>query len=121
VRQALEAARLDPPDDFLTQQGWVLIALQNAFYQLLHAATLEDGVIDTVMRGGDTDTTAAVAGALLGAVHGRTPRPKRWEEAILACRPEPGNPRTRHPRPPEFWPNDVPELAEKLLLAGCGK
>jgi ADP-ribosylglycohydrolase len=117
VRQALDAARLAPPADFMTQQGWVLIALQNAFYQLLHAATLEEGVIETVMSGGDTDTTAAIAGALLGAVHGRGAIPGRWEEAILACRSEHGNRRTRHPRPAEFWPNDAPELAEKLLRA----
>jgi ADP-ribosylglycohydrolase len=57
--------------------GWVLIALQNAFWQLLHAATLEEGVIDTISRGGDTDTTAAIAGALLGAVHGRQAIPPR--------------------------------------------
>ena len=30
--------------------GWILIALQNAFYQLLHAPSLEEGVVDTVMR-----------------------------------------------------------------------
>jgi hypothetical protein len=27
--------------------------------------------VETVMRGGDTDTNAAICGALLGAVHGR--------------------------------------------------
>ena len=119
VRSTLEAAFHTPPDDYLTQQGWVLIALQNAFYQLLHAPTMEAGVTDTVMRGGDTDTTAAIAGALLGAVHGRAAVPARWVEAILSCRPEKGNPRTRHPRPPEFWPSDALELAESLLRAGC--
>jgi ADP-ribosylglycohydrolase len=118
VRAVLEAARHAPPDDYLTQQGWVLIALQNAFYQLLHAPGLEAGVIDTVMRGGDTDTTAAITGALLGAVHGRAAVPARWVEAIVSCRPEKGNPRTRRPRPPEFWPNDALELAEALLRAG---
>ena len=50
--------------------GWVKIAFQNAFYQLTHAADLEEGVVDTVMRGGDTDTNAAIAGGLLGAVYG---------------------------------------------------
>ena len=32
--------------------GWVLIALQNSFYQLLHAPNLEEGVVATVMSGG---------------------------------------------------------------------
>ena len=54
--KALEDARSAPPDDYVTQMGWVLIALQNAFWQLLHAPSLEEGVIDTVRRGGDTDT-----------------------------------------------------------------
>jgi ADP-ribosyl-[dinitrogen reductase] hydrolase len=52
--------------DYIRQQGWVLIAL----WQLLHAPSLEEEVVDTVMRGGDTDTNAAIAGALLGAVYG---------------------------------------------------
>ena len=53
-----------PPADFQKHQGWMFIALQNAFYQLLHARNLAEGVIDTVKRGGDTDTNAAIAGAL---------------------------------------------------------
>jgi ADP-ribosylglycohydrolase len=117
VRRALEAARVGPPPDFITLQGSVLIALQNAFYQLLHASSLEEGVIDTVMRGGDTDTTAAICGALLGAVHGREGVPGRWRRAILSCRPlrDSG---TSHPQPPEFWPVDALELAEALLVVG---
>ncbi len=118
VRLALVDARHTPPtvyDD--GKQGWVLIAFQNAFYQLLHAPSLEEGVIDTVMRGGDTDTNGAIAGALLGAVHGRDAVPTRWLMPILACRPLPKT-RTAHPRPVEFWPVDVLELAEALLIAG---
>ncbi len=117
VRRALEEARHAPPADFYSQMGWVLIALQNAFYQLLHAPSLEEGVVDTVMRGGDTDTTAAIAGALLGAVHGREAVPARQRLALLSCRPLPGAP-TRHPQPPEFWPVDALELAEALLVRG---
>jgi ADP-ribosylglycohydrolase/fructose-1,6-bisphosphatase/inositol monophosphatase family enzyme len=117
VRAVLEAARLGPPIDYQTNQGYVLIALQNAFYQLLHARGLEDGIIDTVMRGGDTDTTAAIAGALLGTVYGRQALPERWLRNLLSCRPLPGTP-TTHPRTPEYWPVDALELAEVLLCAG---
>jgi ADP-ribosylglycohydrolase/fructose-1,6-bisphosphatase/inositol monophosphatase family enzyme len=117
VRQALEAARLGPPADYTSQMGWVLIALQNAFFQLLHAASLEEGVVDTVMRGGDTDTNGAIAGALLGAVHGRQALPPRWLHALLSCRPLPGTP-TRHPQPQEFGPVDALEMAEGLLAVG---
>jgi ADP-ribosylglycohydrolase/fructose-1,6-bisphosphatase/inositol monophosphatase family enzyme len=117
VRQALEDARLGPPGDYVAQMGWVLIALQNAFYQLLHAPGLEEGVVDTVMRGGDTDTTAAIAGALLGAVHGRRAMPARWLRALLSCRTL-LNAGTAHPQPPHLWPVDALELAEALVCAG---
>jgi ADP-ribosylglycohydrolase len=117
VRKAMEAARHSAPADYVTQMGWVLIALQNAFYQLLHASSLEEGIADTIGRGGDTDTTAAIAGALLGAVHGRDAVPARWVEALRACRPDESS-GTRHPMPPEFWPADVLEVAEALLTAG---
>jgi ADP-ribosylglycohydrolase/fructose-1,6-bisphosphatase/inositol monophosphatase family enzyme len=117
VREALQAARGRPPDGYVLRQGWVLVALQNAFYQLLHAKTLEEGVVATVMAGGDTGTTAAVAGALLGAVQGREAIPARWRRCLRACRALDGTP-TLHPRAQEFWPVDALELAECLLLAG---
>ena len=74
-------------------------------------------MVDTVMHGGDTDTNAAIAGALLGAVHGRRGVPDRWVRTLLCCRPLPGTP-THHPQPPEFWPVDALQLAEALLWAG---
>ncbi len=118
VREALRAAAQQPPDDYLTQQGWVLIALQNAMYQLLHAPSLEAALVETVMSGGDTDTNAAICGALLGAVYGLKAVPDRWVRTITQCRPDRSNPRCRHPRPPEYWPADALELAEQLLRAG---
>lgn len=115
VLQALENARHAAPSDYYTQMGWVLIALQNAFYQLLHAPSLEEGVIDTVMRGGDTDTNGAIAGALLGAVYGRQAIPSRWLHVLLSCCPLLQS-ATQHPRPCEFWPVDALVLAEALLF-----
>jgi ADP-ribosyl-[dinitrogen reductase] hydrolase len=117
VVDALREAKERPPEDYLTHEGWVLIALQNAFYQLLHAPSLEEGVVQTVMAGGDTDTNAAIAGALLGAVRGRQAIPRQWLGSILSCRPLP-NSNTRHPRPIEFWPVDILRLAERLLVLG---
>ena len=76
VVRALEAAEHAPPTDFMTQQGWVLIALQNAFFRLLHAPNLEEAVVATVRAGGDTDTNAAICGALVGAVYGREAVPR---------------------------------------------
>lgn len=118
VLNAIHAAADGPPDSFMSQMGWVLIAFQNALYQLLHAPNLENGVIDTVMRGGDTDTNAAIAGALLGAVYGRDAVPRQWQDSILECRPKQGLANVHQPRPECFWPVDVLDLARSLADIG---
>lgn len=115
LRRALAEAADRPPADYLTQAGWVLVALQNAVWQLLHAESLEAGLVDTVARGGDTDTNAAIAGALLGAVHGLGAVPARWRLAVLSCRPLAGLPSVHRPRPRACWPVDALVLAERLL------
>jgi ADP-ribosylglycohydrolase len=108
------AAKGIAPTDYFTHQGWVLVALQNAFW-CLHTLELEEALVQTVGRGGDTDTNAAIAGALLGSHYGREKIPPRWIYPVLACRPlaEAG---ALRPRPIEYWPDDVLELAEALLL-----
>jgi hypothetical protein len=68
-----------------------------------------------VGQGGDTDTNAAICGALLGAARGRGAIPARWTRVLLACRPHAGS-GSRFPRPERYWPDDVPGLAEALLL-----
>ena len=113
--KSITGASTAPPNDYVHQQGWVLTAFRNALWQLLHASNLEDGVTDTVMRGGDTDTNAAIAGALLGAVHGLEAIPAQWVEKLLGCRPEAGQPNVHRPRPKCFWPVDALDLAERLI------
>ena len=117
MKAILDAAH-SAPADYIHQQGWVIIAFQNALWQLLNASSLEEGVVDTIMRGGDTDTNAAIAGALLGAVYGRHAVPKQWVDKLLSCRPKAGDLRVRHPRPECFWPIDAPELARSLVAGG---
>lgn len=116
IIDVMKKAAKEPPADFMHQMGWVFLAFQNALYQLLNAPSLEEGVIDTVMRGGDTDTNAAIAGALLGAVYGREAIPEQWQKAVLNCQPMSGRDGVHRPRPRCFWPVDVLELAEKLIL-----
>jgi ADP-ribosyl-[dinitrogen reductase] hydrolase len=108
------AAKGVAPTDYFTHQGWVLVALQNAFWCLQHRE-FEEALVQTVGHGGDTDTNAAIAGALLGSLHGRGGIPQRWILPVLACRPlaEAG---ALRPRPIEYWPDDVLELAEALLV-----
>jgi ADP-ribosylglycohydrolase/fructose-1,6-bisphosphatase/inositol monophosphatase family enzyme len=114
VVAALVAASTSRPD-YATSQGLVTVALQNAFYQLRHA-TPEDALVDTVRRGGDTDTNAAIAGALLGAVHGVEALPLRWRNAVLTCFPVAGLPGCQRPRPSSCWAVDALVVAERLLV-----
>ncbi len=117
LMDAIHGAAEAPPPDYLGHQGWVLIAFRNALWQLLHASNFEEGVVDTVMRGGDTDTNAAICGALLGAVYGLGAVPVRWVDQVLNCRPKAGTPGVHRPRPECFWPTDALELAAQLISA----
>ena len=117
VTTTLAAAALEPPA-FQPNEGHVVIALQNAFYQAYHAQSFEEGLVATVMCGGDTDTNAAIAGALLGAIHGVSAIPEQWRTAVLQCRPERGRPEVRQHRPEVYWPVDALALAEALLHTG---
>jgi ADP-ribosylglycohydrolase len=114
VQAAIE--RGAPPDDFFGRTGSVLVSLQNAFFHLSNSS-FEETLVTTVAAGGDTDTNAAVCGALLGAALGKHAIPSRWILPVLACRStvDAGAPR---PRPAIYWPDDVLELAEALLQAG---
>ncbi|MCE5972433.1 ADP-ribosylglycohydrolase family protein [Sinirhodobacter sp. WL0062] len=115
IRERLaQARRQECPDDYFRQTGWVLTAFQNAFYHLARGTPLAEALMTTVARGGDTDTNAAICGALLGAVQGRDAVPLQWRNALLTCRPMDVAGVT-HPRPQEYWPDDAMELAEALL------
>lgn len=119
VIEAVARAGTGPPADFQRSMGWVLIALQNAFYRLLHAASLEEGIAQTIACGGDTDTNAAIAGALLGAAFGAEAFPHQWADRLLTCRPMSAATGCRRPRPQAFWPVDCLILAERLAWLGA--
>ena len=112
AREAI--ARCERPADLSAQKGAVIATLQNAFFHLARSPDVEQALVETVACGGDADTHAAVAGALLGALHGRDAFPPRWVFPVLACRPlaEAGAPR---PRPAAYWPDDLLDVAEALL------
>lgn len=121
IQDVIAKAETEPPPDFMTHQGWVLIAFQNALYQLNNSHSLSAGLVDTVGRGGDTDTNAAICGALMGAVYGLAYIPGQWERSILTCRPDIKNPDVHQPRPEVFWPVDAMSLALDLLLGKTKK
>ena len=117
VRECLYDSTSAGPSDFMTRQGWVLIALQNAFHHPMSHRPLAEAVSQTVMQGGDTDTNAAICGALIGAVEGRGALPVAWQSQILGCRAV-ALPHVAHPRPSAYWADDALELAEALITQG---
>lgn len=87
VRAIVERARARPPAALRVDgqdRGFVLHTVEIAISAVEHATSFEEGLIDVVARGGDTDTNAAVAGALLGARFGRSQIPERWMKVCQA-------------------------------------
>lgn len=78
----LQRAATQRPDYDGECIGWVLIALQSAFYQLLHASSFREALVDIVSAGGDTDTNAAIAGPLLALLYGRSSIPSPWLRSV---------------------------------------
>lgn len=115
VARCVAAARQGPPADMTYQMGWVLLAFQNALHHLLRSVSVEDSLAQTIAAGGDTDTNAAICGALLGAVFGCDAMPEAWAQTLRACEPAFGRPSVLRPRPPEYWPVDFEQLAQALL------
>lgn len=62
--------------------GWVVETLQAVLQALLDTGSFEDCLIDVVNRGGDADTTGAIAGMLAGALYGCESLPSRWLRSL---------------------------------------
>ena len=62
--------------------GHTLIALQCGLWAAVTPLDLEAALRHVVEAGGDTDTNAAVAGAVLGARYGASAVPERWLECV---------------------------------------
>jgi ADP-ribosylglycohydrolase len=110
----LEACRTEPPEAF-TPNGWVVAALQAALAAIAQtgvpdgdppAAHLRLAIERAVRAGGDTDTVAAIAGALVGAHWGAAAVPAAWRDRLHG--------RLRYDRPP--WRADDIERAAHLVL-----
>lgn len=62
--------------------GYIVDTLQAVFQALFATDNFEDCLIDVVNRGGDADTTGALAGMLAGARYGLAAIPGRWVQAL---------------------------------------
>jgi ADP-ribosylglycohydrolase len=85
----LDEAEAQPPAAFATTSGWVVAALQGAWAAIVGVRNIDDpaerlraGIEAAVNGGGDTDTVAAIAGALLGAASGASAVPQEWRDIV---------------------------------------
>ena len=78
VVEAGRARRIDGPD-----MGFALFTAGIGLQVAAEAPGFEEGLRLVVACGGDTDTNGAVAGALLGAIHGRAALPPAWLRVLL--------------------------------------
>jgi ADP-ribosyl-[dinitrogen reductase] hydrolase len=78
VAEAGRARRIDGPD-----MGFALFTAGIGLQVAADRSGFEEGLRRVVALGGDTDTNGAVAGALLGALHGRAALPAPWLDVLL--------------------------------------
>ena len=78
IAEAGRARPIDGPD-----MGFTLFTAGIGLQVAAGGPPFEEGLRHVVSLGGDTDTNAAVAGALLGALHGRGALPAVWLEKLV--------------------------------------
>jgi ADP-ribosyl-[dinitrogen reductase] hydrolase len=62
--------------------GYVADTLRTVFHDFFSTRTFEECLVRIVNRGGDADTTGAIAGAVAGAHYGLESIPGRWLDAL---------------------------------------
>jgi ADP-ribosyl-[dinitrogen reductase] hydrolase len=77
----LDDAESVVPSSF-ANNGWVVSALQAAWSAITRTTTLRDALIAAVRAGNDTDTVAAITGALAGARYGGSAVPFAWRRRL---------------------------------------
>lgn len=62
--------------------GFVVHTVQTVFHFLFSTRSFEECLVGVVNRGGDADTTGAIAGMIAGAYYGTQAIPARWRRAL---------------------------------------
>ncbi len=80
--ELIDEARDAHPRDFREANGWVVRAFQGALAAVSGAVSPLDAIERAVRGGNDTDTVAAIAGSLAGAVWGADALPASHAEGL---------------------------------------
>ena len=78
----IDDAERDAPVAFHSDNGWVVSAFRAAWSAIVRGSTIVQAVEGGVRGGADTDTVAAIAGALAGAAYGYASLPREWTELV---------------------------------------
>jgi ADP-ribosyl-[dinitrogen reductase] hydrolase len=62
--------------------GYVVETMRAVLQALFDTDSFEDCLVDVVNRGGDADTTGAIAGMIAGALYGSRAIPRQWRETL---------------------------------------
>ncbi len=74
---------MSTPEDGIKSSGYVVDTLEGAIWCLLTTDNYKDCVLKAVNLGEDTDTVAAVAGGLAGALYGYRAIPQEWRNTLI--------------------------------------
>ncbi len=69
--------------DDIKSSGYVVDTLEAAIWCLRTTSNYKDCVLKAVNLGGDTDTIAAIAGSLAGALYGYENIPQEWKDTLI--------------------------------------
>jgi ADP-ribosyl-[dinitrogen reductase] hydrolase len=62
--------------------GYIVDTVQTVFDSFINTGSFEECLVRVVNRGGDADTTGALAGQLAGALYGLQGLPTRWVKKL---------------------------------------
>ena len=85
IQAATDEEKLIPADESI---GYIMIAFTYAFFYLKNEYTYKDAIKSILLKGGDTDTNAAIVGGLLGARYGIDGIPVAWRNKVINCKNE---------------------------------
>lgn len=85
IEEYIDCAETDDINDLMDDEnmGYTLVTLSVALWAYWHAKSFEDGLLKVVNAGGDADTNAAVACAILGAKFGFSSIPQEYVDGLI--------------------------------------
>jgi ADP-ribosylglycohydrolase len=105
-------AESDPSNsNSMKSAGWIKHAFRLAFFHLKRRSTFRSALRHTLLTGGDTDTNAAIVGAMIGARDGFASLPPLWKRRVLTSDTNRG----KHPRPSLYHPANFVSFANVTI------